>query len=220
MFVLAAALLAGLVVWGLTTTVGHAGDSPAAEGVDTSVGAVADPNPDADEGRGELGDDGDPPPEDITIEPNAERDVMSPELVRNSDGPLPELEPVTVNQAVLSPSEIQVELARLEAVEGLAVAAGETSGPAVRVTIRISNHSDDELDLEYVVVTAYHGDERSPAGTLIQPGGKPFVGSLSPGKDATGIYLFSLASPERGDVTLIVDYQFGEASAVFRGNLA
>lgn len=219
LFVLTAILAVGLIMWGVTTT-GRAGEEQPSSADDAAAaGGVTDPIPAGAEDPNEEAMKNAPPPEDIAIEPDAEREALAPKLAKDSEGPLPELEPVEVDQAVISPSDIQIELARLESVQGQAVAAGETSGAAIRATIRITNKSHDALDLGYVVVTAYHGDERTPVGTLMQPGGQPFTGSLPPGKDATGVYLFSLAGPERGDVTLVVDYQFGEPSASFRGRL-
>lgn len=118
------------------------------------------------------------------------------------------------------PSGTVVSLHRLEAVDGIAAAGGETSGPAIRVTVGIDNTTSKPIDLGYVVVNAYTGKDRAPAGTVMQPGGDPFEGSLASGKSATGVYLFSIVPKDRKDVTITVDYGVGEPVVVFEGDLS
>ncbi len=91
----------------------------------------------------------------------------------------PELEPAAPDQTVQAPDGVTVRLAQVEHVEGEAVAAGETSGPAVRLTVEVTNGTDAPLDLSYAVVNAYTGEDRAPAGRLVQPGGQPFEGELA-----------------------------------------
>ncbi len=159
------------------------------------------------------------PPRDI-LEPDAPRPTTEPTPAPvESDEPFAELTPVAPDQTILTDEGVEISLASLQAVEGQATLAGETSGPAIRATVRIVNNGDEPIDLEYVVVNAYSGETRTPAGTLTQPGGAPFEGSLEPGDSADGTYLFSVAEADRADVTLTVDYLFGAKVAVFRGDV-
>jgi len=132
----------------------------------------------------------------------------------------PELEPAAPDQTVQAPDGVAVRLAQVEHVEGEAVAAGETSGPAVRLTVEVTNGTDAPLDLSYAVVNAYTGEDRAPAGRLVQPGGQPFEGELAPGESGTGVVLFSIPDADRDDVTVAVEYAPGTSTVVFRGDLS
>lgn len=159
------------------------------------------------------------PPRDI-VDPDAPRPTQSPTAAETEgDAPFAELTPVAPDQTIVTDEGIEISLSSLQAVQGEATLAGETSGPAIRATVRIVNTGSDALDLEYVVVNAFTGEDRAPAGTLTQPGGAPFEGTLEPGASAEGTYLFSVPDADRADVTLTVDYLFGAKVAVFRGDL-
>lgn len=159
------------------------------------------------------------PPRDI-VGTDAPRPSETPSPAPSaSDSPFAELTPVAPDATVVTADRIDISLSRIEAVQGEAALAGETSGPAIRVTVRLVNEGSDPLDLEYVTVNAYSGKDRTPAGTLTQPGGAPFEGSLAPGDSAEGVYLFTVPESDRKDVTVTVDYLLGAQVAVFRGDL-
>lgn len=171
--------------------------------------ASADATP-SDDGDGAAAAGGD------TAAGTAEGDAADPAVVPVA----PELEPAAPDQAVQAPDGVTVRLAQVEHVEGEAVAAGETSGPAVRLTVEVTNGTDAPLDLSYAVVNAYTGEDRAPAGRLVQPGGKPFEGELAPGESGTGVVLFSIPDADRDDVTVAVEYAPGTSTVVFRGDLS
>ncbi|GAB3308199.1 hypothetical protein EK0264_07590 [Epidermidibacterium keratini] len=161
------------------------------------------------------------PPSDIAIDPSASRPVETPTPQPPASGaPGPELAPVAPDAEVVTPSGIVISLGKLETLSSDAVAPGEIAGPAIRATVVIDNASTAPLDLEYVVVNAYYGADRTPAGTAMTPGGAPFEGAVEAGASAQGVYLFTIPEQERSDVTITVDYKSGEASAVFQGDLA
>lgn len=117
----------------------------------------------------------------------------------------------------MASDRVAVSLSRIEAVQGVAFAPGEIAGPALRVTVRLSNDASTLLDLGLVTVNAYIGKDRVPAGTVTKPGGRPFEGELAAGRSADGVYLFVVPVAQRGDVTVTVDYRAGVPTAVFRG---
>ncbi|MBC9227705.1 hypothetical protein GL325_15355 [Aeromicrobium sp. 636] len=132
----------------------------------------------------------------------------------------PELEPVALNEVVRASGDVQVQITKIESVQGKAKVAGEISGPAVRVTVEIENGSDGDLDLGYVSVNAYTGSDRVPAAPIMQPGGRPMVGTLKAGGRADGVYLFSVGTKARPLMTVGVDYVAGQPTAIFRGRVA
>jgi len=180
--------------------------SPEASG---DASADATPSDDAGDGDGAAAG-GD------TTDGTAEADGADPAVVPVA----PELEPAAPDQTVQAPDGVAVRLAQVEHVEGEAVAAGETSGPAVRLTVEVTNGTDAPLDLSYAVVNAYTGEDRVPAGRLVQPGGRPFEGELAPGESGTGVVLFSIPDADRDDVTVAVEYAPGTSTVVFRGDLS
>ena len=131
----------------------------------------------------------------------------------------PELEPVAPDAVATGDDGVEAVLQEVEQVDGQAVAPGEISGPAVRLTVELTNASPEVLDLGYVVVNAYVGPDRLPAGTLMQPGGRPFGGELAPGESATGVSIFTIPQGDRDDVTVTVDYRPGHSTLAFRGSL-
>ncbi|WP_406247019.1 hypothetical protein ACI7YT_16480 [Microbacterium sp. M] len=137
-----------------------------------------------------------------------------------SDSPIaPELAPVEPTQPAVGSDGVVVSLPLVEAIEGEGVAPGETSGPAIRVTVRIENATDEPLDTAFIIVNAYTGADRKPAPALTKPGGEPFEGTIAPGDSAEGVFLFTVAADARSDVTIGVDYRAGEATVVFEGAL-
>lgn len=217
-------VVAGLIVLGITLG-GEGPSAPVAEPTSADSGSdgggagggdgSADPSdPSADDEPTE-------PPRDIAIDPQQPRPTESPEPApAQADGAGVELEPVAPEAVVDTSRGAEISLARLEAVQGEANVGGEISGPAVRVSVEIRNESAEPMDLEYVVVNAYSGQDRTPAAPIMQPGGDPFSGSLDPGEAAEGVYLFSLEESAREDVTITVDHGAGEPIVVFQGDLA
>jgi cytoskeletal protein RodZ len=131
----------------------------------------------------------------------------------------PEATPVAPTATATGADGVAVSVAKVESVDGKAVAPGEISGPAVRLTLRVQNTSGATVDLNNTVVNAYVGAERVPAPTLVEPGGRPFSGSVAPKKSSDGVYLFLIPTASRGDVTVTLDYAASERTLVFRGAL-
>lgn len=196
---------------GMTSSDGGGSESPADATTEPSVDTSTDPS---------VADEPTEPPRDIAIDPQQSRPTKSPAVApAPPDGSGVELEPVAPEVIVEAPNGAVVSLDRIEAVHGQANVGGEISGPAIRVSVAIRNDGTEPVDLEYVVVNAYSGADRAPAGSIMQPGGKPFAGSLAAGESAEGVYLFSIGESDRGDVAVTVDYGVGEPIVVFRGDL-
>jgi hypothetical protein len=130
-----------------------------------------------------------------------------------------ELKPVKPDQVVQGEDGMQVALTKIERVAGEAVQPGEVAGPAVRVTVTVTNGTGSEFNTSALVVNAYVGKDRAPAGSLVSPGGVPFLGQLAPGESTYGVYLFTIPESQRSDVTITVDYSTKAAMVVFRGTI-
>lgn len=232
-----ALVVIGCGVWLTLSLAGRTGDGPSAEGDPSLSDSQSTPSgqesgsesgaADPSDGGGTAGSGGDStevptePAETVGFDPQAPRTSTSPpEAPAPTDGSGPELEPAEPAAVVEASNGVDVSLVRIESVEGVASAGGEIAGPALRVTVAVENKGDQSLDLEYVVVNTYWGEDRSPAGTIMQPGGSPFEGVLEPDAEAEGTYLFSVAEEDRSDVVITVDHQVGEPAVVFQGDLS
>ena len=147
--------------------------------------------------------------------PSATRILQTPSVPSE---PLPELPAVDLTAESDRAGSVVVSLPLMESVGGKATLPGEVSGEALRVTIRVRNNSAAAVSVDTVVVNAYRGEERIPLESLISPGGRPFTGSVAPGAEATGVYLFLVDVSDRSDVTITVDLKAGTPASVFRGD--
>ena len=90
---------------------------------------------------------------------------------------------------------------------------GEVSGPAVAVTIKVTNRSSKSLNLATVVVNAYYGKKSTPASPVESAKGQePFTGILRAGKSATATYVFSV--PKGSSDDLLVTLSKGTDASV------
>ena len=93
---------------------------------------------------------------------------------------------------------------------------GEVSGPAVRVTIRITNGSGAPIQLDAVTVNAYYGAGSTPASPFESDASStPFSGSLAPGASAEGSYSFSVPTGDQGSLVVSVGKAPGQPIVVF-----
>jgi hypothetical protein len=132
-------------------------------------------------------------------------------------GTMPELAPVAPDEPSDNGEGLVAEITAMKSVEGEAVQAGEIAGPAVQFSLRLTNDTDEPIDLGFIAVNAYIGEAMTPAGGLVKPGGAPFEGTLKAGDSAEGVYVYNIPESQRADVTLTVDYRAGQPSFVFRG---
>lgn len=128
------------------------------------------------------------------------------------------LDPVKPGKVAKPSKSVAIRVVKVESVKGKVVLPSDTKGPAVRLTIKVANRSDDLLDTRFAVVNAYHGDELTPANVLSQPGGRAFPTSIAAGESATGVYLFSIRPKDRKAATVEVDLAPQLPVARFVGN--
>jgi hypothetical protein len=113
---------------------------------------------------------------------------------------------------------VTAAVASVEAIDGVGQGRGNVSGPALRVTVTITNGTDEDLDLGGVAVDLTHGTDAVPASPLDDPSQAPFSGSLEPGETAEGVYVFNVPPDDRGTVTVSVGHRAGAPFMVFTGS--
>jgi hypothetical protein len=122
-----------------------------------------------------------------------------------------------VKQDVKTPSGLTANVVSVESYTATAKRAGEVSGPAVKVTLRLTNGTGGAFPLSTASVNAYYGSDATPAAPVAgDPAAKPFSGSLAPGAAATAVYVFSVPADQDGSVTLTLSDQAGARLVVFQ----
>lgn len=111
-------------------------------------------------------------------------------------------------------------LVSIEAIEGTGVGRGNIAGPALRVTVRLTNGTDRSVPLDNVAVELTHGTDAIPTSPLDDPSRAPFGGELEPGAAAEGVYVFRVPADDRGIVSVSVGYRAGAPFMVFSGATA
>lgn len=199
---LVAAVVVALVVW---LVVRGDDDSPGAE---PGTGATPTQTPD------EPLDD-----------PDIDLPTKSPGQTEPTEVATPTSEPerpvrVDVTETADLGNGVTVSVTRFESVQGEGRGPGETSGPAVRVTLTIENETDDEVDVSRALPTMYYGADDAPAGDLSAPGVRPITGTVAPGGSVSGRYVFAVPTDERDDVRIDFTYDLSAPKAIFSGSVA
>lgn len=111
---------------------------------------------------------------------------------------------------------MSVELASIKKTKVTAETPGEMSGPAVVVTVKITNTSSERQNVDSAVVSLTTDDGEIGIPTL-GGGSEPFAGNVAPGRSATARYVFMLDPAGDREVTISVNYAAGEPVAQFSG---
>ncbi|WP_138758627.1 hypothetical protein [Modestobacter altitudinis] len=198
-----AVVAAALVVLALTT--GGSGDDPAGAAA-SSGSATATATPAAPSAA----------PAPVALAPAA--DTPEPTgPTTDADEPPVSLDPVPLDQPAAVGNGVTAEVVSLDAVDATGVGPGNVTGPALRVTVALTNGTADELSLGGVAVDLAAGPELVPASPVNDPAAAPFSGTVPAGGTARGVYVFSIAAADRADLTLSVGYEAGAPILVFTG---
>ena len=100
--------------------------------------------------------------------------------------------------------------------EAKAQLPGETSGPALVVTVELLNSSRRTADLTAVVVNVLDSD-KAPATQLAAAPTKPLPGQVAGRERARGVYVFRVPEDKRRPVTVTVSIDDAPV-LVFTGN--
>ncbi|MEQ6896513.1 DUF4352 domain-containing protein [Microbacterium sp. KR10-403] len=109
---------------------------------------------------------------------------------------------------------VAVAVAKVRDLTVKATTPGEIAGPAVAITLRVTNGGAKGINLSaaMISVTGSHGAYGQP--TTSDPY-DPFSGSLAAGDSATGTYVFRLPAEQRKSLSVTVEYVAGAPVALF-----
>ncbi|WP_155859325.1 hypothetical protein [Cellulomonas sp. KRMCY2] len=125
--------------------------------------------------------------------------------------------PVALDETASFGTGVTARLTAVESVDGEADGPGEVAGPAVRITVEITNDTAEALDLHKVVVDVAAGADLAPGEPLSGPGVRWLDGTLEPGGVATGVYVFAVPADRRDLVHVKVSYDPVQPTVLFEG---
>lgn len=124
---------------------------------------------------------------------------------------------VPLTEANTPAAGVAARVVAIEAVTGKVQLPGEIAGPALKVTVEITNSTGSVLDTNGGVVNLYGGPRLVPAIPLSDPPGSPFPDRLEPGQRATGSFVFNVPIAQRDKIRVEVDFgRFGDV-VLFEG---
>jgi hypothetical protein len=200
-----AVLVAALVTFALTTR-GPDGEASAAAPSSSAASSAASSSAPASAA-----------PTSVALAPAA--DTPEPTAApTDADEPPASLSPVALDSPAAVGDGVTAEIVSLEAIDATGVGPGNVSGPALRVTVALTNGTAAPVSLGGVDVELASGPDLAPAPSVNDASAAPFRGDVAAGDTATGVYVFSIAAGDRSDVTVSVGYQAGAPILVFTGD--
>ena len=94
---------------------------------------------------------------------------------------------------------------------------GEVGGPAIAVTVEISNNSGNSVDLTAFNANLFYGKDRTPASPALNADA-PFPGELANGQSASATYSFFVPG-NANPIEIQVNYSAQTPIAVFKGRV-
>lgn len=129
--------------------------------------------------------------------------------------------PTSIDGTVRYPDGITLEVRSVSFAEEKGRGPGSFPGRAYAVmTLQMSNQSRRPISMATVVVTVLDA-ERQPVAPVYsdEVEVQDFSGTLGEGEVARARYAFAVPESSRSEVTVVVDFDGGHTSAVFRGKL-
>ncbi|MCZ2819097.1 hypothetical protein O2V63_01995 [Modestobacter sp. VKM Ac-2977] len=131
----------------------------------------------------------------------------------------PSLPPVGLTDSAAVGDGVTAALTAVRAIQGEGTGPGNVAGPAVAVTVRLTNGTAEQIVLDGAVVSLAYTADALPASPLDDPSAAPLSGVLEPGSSAEGVYVFSVPADRRGVVTVAIGHAPGVPYLVFTGSV-
>ncbi len=152
--------------------------------------------------------------------------VKTPVAKVRRDGAVPKptasAPPVAFDQPAAYEDGVRLTIDKLttgvETGQGPGIFAGREY---VRLELSLTNGSDKPISLDGVVVTAFYGKSNQLASPVYAQGvgAVDLGGTVAPGASAHGVYAVAVPASQRGNVTVVVDFDGGHSSATFTGKV-
>ena len=132
----------------------------------------------------------------------------------------PSLPQVGLTETAAVGDGVTVAVTSVERFEATGTGPGNVSGPALRITLRLTNGTAADVSLDAVTVNAAHGADVTPAPDVNDVSRAPFAGSVAPGASAEGTYTFSVPAGPLDPAVVEVGYRPGAPLVLLVGPVA
>lgn len=162
-----------------------------------------------------------PAPTSSTLRPPPKTPVAPPSR-GNIHDVVPSATPVTLQAAPLTAparpdAGVSVQVTDVRAVSTEARFPGEISGPGIAVTVHVVNSSSDAIDLDNAIVDV-RGADGTRAVEVSGTPASPMSGSLPPGQEASGVYVFTIPRDQRNPISIRFSYAAETPTVLFVGD--
>lgn len=123
------------------------------------------------------------------------------------------LPPTPPGQTANFGTGVTVRVSQVQSVNVAYQLPGDVAGPAVSVTLVLTNGGPSAFPANGVAVTATYGNA-TPASPVLDNGYRPFSGTIGPGATQTGVYPFRVPVADQSTVQVQVAYRSGAPIAV------
>jgi hypothetical protein len=106
--------------------------------------------------------------------------------------------PVKLDKPSNTGSGVSVRITKIKSFTSKAQLPGEVAGPAVAMTVLVTNDTTKPLDIGTVVVSLLDS-EGAPGNEMTAAPAKPLRGTVKAGGTATGVYVFTVDKDRRAD---------------------
>lgn len=151
--------------------------------------------------------------------PTTTADPPDPTSGPTSVATIPTRKAVTLDERASFGDGVTARITSVRAVKGKGRGAGEISGPALKLNIRLSNGTKRAISLDQVTVNMAYGKSERPAAPLLgDPAAKQFDGRLARGKSKRGTYVFNVPRGGRGRIEIQINHAALSPIVVFAGS--
>lgn len=147
---------------------------------------------------------------------------VAPPVRGNVHQTVPAATPVTLQAAALTekarPNKgVTVQVTDIRPVSTEARFPGEVAGPGIAVTLNIDNSGSSPIDLDNAIVDV-RGSDGSRAVQVSGSPASPMSGSLLPGHEMSGTYVFTIPRDQRHPISIRFSYAAKTPIVLFVGD--
>lgn len=122
--------------------------------------------------------------------------------------PVSTLPPVPRGAAAAFGTGVSAQVTAVEPITAVATAPGDIAGPALAISLTLTNGSNDAVDTEYITVTA-NDATGAPASPVTGDQAHPFSGRIPPGASQNATYAFRIPADTATGALIVVSYRAG-----------
>lgn len=125
--------------------------------------------------------------------------------------------PGSLKETATFDREVSAQIVEIKKIEDPSAGMpDEMPGPALAITVKLTNGTSNAVPLDSVVVEVLDSAE-APGGRMTGDPYAPLSGSLAAGKSASGTYVYTVAKDRRDPISVVVTLNADDPMVLFRG---